>query len=51
MLVGNEGAADEGAADEGAADEDNDKYFMSIFTLSRFRKDLMVLSVELFPEE
>ena len=37
----------ESTLDEGSRDE----YFSSLFTLSRFRKDMMLLAMEKFPEE
>ena len=37
--------------DSNNADCDRDEYFMSLFTLSRFRKDMMLLALLNFPEE
>ena len=52
ILGGGEGDTDE---DEEDVDVDkvlnNDEFFRMMFTLSRFRKDIMVLALELFPEE
>lgn len=36
---------------DGSEDEDVDVYFMTMFTLSRFRRDVMKLAVDEFPKE
>ena len=55
ILVREEGEVGDKVEDEagGGVDEvgDKDEYLMSFFTLSRFRKDMMVAALEQFPEE
>ena len=49
---GNEEGVDETSEDiDGRGENEDDEYFLSVFTLSRFRKDVMIIAMELFPEE
>ena len=52
IVSGNEEGVDETSEDiDGRGESEDDEYFLSVFTLSRFRKDVMIIAMELFPEE
>ena len=52
IVSGNEDGVDETSEDiDGRDESEEDEYFVSMFTLSRFRKDVMMVAMELFPEE